>query len=629
MLPAQGRCHVEYGRGTSCNNRASAGGAAAPRRPAARMAIAALVVVLAGCSTQQREAVHGHQGLDGPPPLYDSLGSYSYRITTTTPTAQRWFDQGLRLVYAFNHAEAQRAFREAVRLDPSCAMCFWGVALTEGGNYNDPTDADREKKALSAVQAAQALAAGVGPGERALILALAKRHSGESGATRADLDRAYADAMREVSRQFPDDLEAATFFADAAMNLRPWNLWAPDGTPNPGTEAIVQTLEGVLARAPNHPGAIHLYIHAVEASAKPGRAEAAADRLLKHMPDRETAPVAPIVALVRFGRWDDVLGLAAPPTEWIYTTGVWRYARGLAFNAKGDAAGARRELAELETLLRSVSPARSLAFFFRAKNVLQLAANVLAGEIAAKAGDGVTAELLLRAAVAEQDGHWFTEPPPWYFPVRQALGAVLLQAGRAANAERVYREDLERNPGNGWSLFGLAQALRAQGKTADAARAAERFPRLRERGARVDRVAERGDGRGPVLRDAGADASIELALSTAFGRRLPDWIRSGRAGLGQAHGGRQHRDRQRDRHREFHPHRSVARPPFAASRALRRLSTARRSASVSTPTVGSVVSVATIAMPFSRNLSCSSFSVSSSGEGARRWKASSAAFRYA
>src|SRR5206468_748947 len=172
------------------------------------MAIAALVVVLAGCSTQQREAVHGHQGLDGPPPLYDSLGSYSYRITTTTPTAQRWFDQGLRLVYAFNHAEAQRAFREAVRLDPSCAMCFWGAAL----------------------------------------------------------DRAYAGARREVSRQFPDDLEAATFFADAAMNLRPWNLWAPDGTPNPGTEAIVQTLEGVLARAPNHPGAIHLYIHAVEAS---------------------------------------------------------------------------------------------------------------------------------------------------------------------------------------------------------------------------------------------------------------------------------------------------------------------------------------------------------------------------
>jgi len=372
--------------------------------------------------------------------------------------------------------------------------------------------------------------------------------------------------MREVARQFPDDLEAATFAADAAMNLRPWNLWAPDGAPNPGTEEIVQTLERVIAREPNHAGAIHLYIHAVEASTKPGRAEAAADRLLKlmpgaghvvhmpshiywrvgryadavaantaaveadrayfktstpspiyrglyhphnidfiwqsagmqgrsavtlraarefaasappemikQMPDMETAPVAPIVALARFGRWDEVLGLAAPPSEWIYTTGVWRYARGLAFNAKGDVASARRELAELEILLRSVPPERSLAFFFRTKNVLQLAANVLAGEIASKVGDGVAAERLLRAAVAEQDGHWFTEPPPWYFPVRQALGAVLLQGGRAADAERVYREDLERNPGNGWSLFGLAQALRAQGKTAEAARAAERF----------------------------------------------------------------------------------------------------------------------------------------------------------
>src|SRR2546425_12007737 len=252
MLPAQGRCHVEYGRGTSCNNRASAGGAAAPRRPAARMVIAALVVVLAGCSTQQREAVHGHQGLDGPPPLYDSLGSYSYRITTTTPTAQRWFDQGLRLVYAFNHAEARRAFREAARLDPSCAMCFWGLAISEGSNYNSPTDADREKDAVASVRRAQQLAERARPQERALIDALAKRHSADPAAKRDALDRAYADAMRVVARRFPDDLEAATFFADAMMNLRPWNLWAPDGTAHPGPEELVQTLDRVLAREPNH-----------------------------------------------------------------------------------------------------------------------------------------------------------------------------------------------------------------------------------------------------------------------------------------------------------------------------------------------------------------------------------------
>ena len=537
------------------------------------IAFSALLLALAGCAAQGQDTVqsqthgtHGRSSADGRPVLYDSLGSYSYRITTASPDAQRWFDQGLRLVYAFNHHEAQRAFREAARLDPTCAMCFWGIALTEGGNYNHPTDADREKKALAAVQQAGALGSGARPAERALIQALAKRHSADPQAKREALDRTYADAMRDVARQFPDDLEASTFFADAMMSLRPWNLWAPDGTPQPGTEEIVETLERVIARNPNHPGALHLYIHAVEASTQPGRAEAAADRLLplmpgaghlvhmpshiywrvgryadavtvnaaaaradrayfktaqpsgiyrglyyphnidfiwhsasmqgrsaetiraarefaenapaemiKQMPDMETAPAAPIVALARFGRWDEVLAYSAPPRDWPYTSGVWRYARGLAFNAKGQAADATRELREVENILTSVPPERTVAFFFRAKNMLQLAANLLAGEIAAKTGDVATAERLLRAAVAEQDTHWFTEPPPWYFPVRQSLGAVLLQAGRASDAEQVYREDLRRNPGNGWSLFGLAQSLKAQGKTADAAQVDEGF----------------------------------------------------------------------------------------------------------------------------------------------------------
>jgi tetratricopeptide (TPR) repeat protein len=509
---------------------------------------------------------HGGPTTDeGRPVLYDTLGRYSYRITAS-PEAQRWFDQGLRLVYGFNHAEAARAFREAARRDPSCAMCYWGLALTEGSNYNSPTDADREQRALAAVRQAQQLAGRARPQERALIDALARRHSADASAKREDLDRAYADAMRAVARQFPDDLEASTFFADALMNRRPWNLWALDGSPHPGTEELVQTLERVLARDPNHPGAIHLYIHAVEASRQPQRAEPAADRLaklmpgaghivhmpshiywrvgryadavaanqaavvadrayfktarpsaiyrglyyphnidfiwhsasmegrsadtvraarefaenapaemIKQMPDMETAPAAPIVALARFGRWDEVLREGAPPPDWPYTRGVWHYARGLAFNARGQAADARRELTQLEAVLGSVSPDRTLAFFFRAKNMLQLAANVLAGEIAAKAADTATAARLLRAAVAEQDTHWFTEPPPWYFPVRQALGAVLLQAGRAREAEQVYRDDLARNPNNGWSLFGLAQSLRAQGKTAEAAQADASF----------------------------------------------------------------------------------------------------------------------------------------------------------
>ena len=528
----------------------------------------ALLSLLAGCSRSGADhaAHHAAPTAAGAPVLYDTLGAYSYRITTSSPHAQRWFDQGLRLVYAFNHHEAQRAFREAARLDPQCAMCYWGIALTEGANYNHPTDAEREKRALDAVREAQRRAASARPVERALIEALARRHSADPGAPREALDRAYADAMRSVAQQFPDDLEAATFFADAMMNLRPWNLWTPAGTPQPGTEEIVQTLERVLAKNPDHPGAIHLYIHAVEASPQPARAEAAADRLarltpgaghlvhmpshiywrvgryadalrtnqaaveadrayfktaqpspiyrglyyphnidfiwqsasmqgqsaetirvarefaatappemIKQMPDMETAPVASIVALARFGRWDEVLRHPAPPADWIYTTGVWRYARGMAFNAKGQRAEAAAELRQLEQLLAAVPPDRTVAFFFRAKNVLQLAANVLAGEMAAKAGDVASAERLLRAAVAEQDTHWFSEPPPWYFPVRQSLGAVLLEAGRAADAERVYREDLKANPGNGWSLFGLAQSLRAQGKTAEAAQVDEQF----------------------------------------------------------------------------------------------------------------------------------------------------------
>src|SRR5437870_6900469 len=173
----------------------------------------ALLFALAGCAAQGQDTVqsqppgtHGRSSADGRPVLYDSLGSYSYRITTASPDAQRWFDQGLRLVYAFNHHEAQRAFREAARLDPTCAMCFWGITLTEGGNYNHPTDADREKKALAAVQQAGALGSGARPAERSLIQALAKRHSADPQVKREMLDRAYADAMRDVARQFPDDI---------------------------------------------------------------------------------------------------------------------------------------------------------------------------------------------------------------------------------------------------------------------------------------------------------------------------------------------------------------------------------------------------------------------------------------
>ncbi len=531
----------------------------------ARVVLSVVSLVLVGCSGQPA-AHHEATGAGAPPMLLDGLGAYHQAVTTASPQAQAYFDQGLRLVYAFNHVEAEQAFLEATRLDPTCAMCYWGIALTQGSNYNSPTDAEREKTAYTAVQQALGLTDRVTPRERATIQALAKRHSSAAGAERAALDRAYADAMREVVRSFPNDPDAATLFADALMNLRPWDLWMPDGSMQPETAEILATLERVLAANPNHPGALHLYIHAVEGGPTPGQAEFAADRLgplmpgaghLVHMPahiywrvgryedavqanlravkadeayfakrepspiyrglyyphnidfiwqsasmegrsaetiraarqfadaapaamvremsDMETAPAAPYFALARFGRWDEILRQPAPPAEFPYVTGAWRYSRGLAFIATGRRAEAEAELAGIRQLSESVPADRTLAGFFKTKTILDLADNVLAGEIAARTGQTDVAVRHLLAAVAEQDGHWFTEPPVWYYPVRQSLGAALLSGGRPVEAEAVYRDDLKRNPDNGWSLYGLAQSLQAQGKTADAAAAQARF----------------------------------------------------------------------------------------------------------------------------------------------------------
>ena len=531
----------------------------------AQVILSVVSLVLVGCSGQPA-AHHDAAGAGAAPMLLDGLGTYHQAVTTASPQAQAYFDQGLRLVYAFNHIEAEQAFREATRLDPTCAMCYWGIALTQGSNYNSPTDAEREKAAYTAIQQALRLTDRVTPRERATIQALAKRHSSEAGAERAALDRAYADAMREVVRSFPDDPDAATLFADALMNLRPWDLWMPDGSMQPETAEILANLERVIAANPNHPGALHLYIHAVEGGPTPGQGEFAADRLgplmpgaghLVHMPahiywrvgryedavqanlravkadeayfatrapspiyrglyyphnidfiwqsasmegrsaetiraarqfadaapaamvremsDMETAPAAPYFALARFGRWDEILRQPAPPAEFPYVTGAWRYSRGLAFIATGRRAEAEAELAAIRQLSQSVPADRTLAGFFKTKTILDLADSVLAGEIAARTGQTDVAVRHLLAAVAEQDGHWFTEPPVWYYPVRQSLGAALLSGGRPVEAEAVYRDDLKRNPDNGWSLYGLAQSLQAQGKTVDAAAAQARF----------------------------------------------------------------------------------------------------------------------------------------------------------
>jgi tetratricopeptide (TPR) repeat protein len=492
-------------------------------------------------------------------PLYTNLGDHHYAITTGVPLAQRYFDQGLRLTYGFNHAEAIRAFNEAARLDPDCAMCYWGAALAYGPNINAPMDEDAGRAAYAKVQKALA-APGANERERALIRALATRYAEDPPADRAALDSAYARAMGEVLRRYPDDLEAAALYAEALMDLRPWNYWMKDGAPYPGTTELVSTLERVIARNPNHPGACHFYIHAVEAVA-PEKAVACADRLaalmpgaghLVHMPahiyirvgrwndaiesnlhavhtdesyiaDQRPEGVYPLsyyphnyhflsfaatmagrsaqaieaargvvanvdlevarqipdlqglvpylhLTLVTFGRWDEVLAQPLPPDDIPLSHALALYARGVAFAAKGQTGDARTSLARLEAV-RGGAPEGM------GRTILDIASHTLQGEIAARGGDLSGAIPHLRTAMQLEDGLLYFEPPPWYYPVRHSLGGVLLEAGQAAEAERLYREDLKRFPENGWALHGLAESLRRQGKTAEAAEVEQRLAR--------------------------------------------------------------------------------------------------------------------------------------------------------
>jgi tetratricopeptide (TPR) repeat protein len=496
-------------------------------------------------------------------PFYDNLGSFERRITTSVADAQRYFDQGLRLTYAFNHAEALRAFQAATTLDPECAMCYWGIAYAYGPNINAPMDSASEVAAYGAIVRAQALADHAGPAERALIDALALRYSDRPAADRrAALDATYAVAMRTVRDRFSDDNDVLTLHAEAVMNLRPWDYWERDGNPRPGTAELVADLERVLLTDPNHPGACHYYIHAVEAVA-PQKAVACAERLaslmpgaghLVHMPAhiyirvgrwadaitanehavhsdetyiadqgptgvypiayyphnyhflsfaatmagradmaisaarsvvqhtpadiaRAVPPVEPLVAyahlaLVTFGRWDDVLNEPVPPQDLEFATALAQYARGVAHAAKGQADQARAALQVVQTTLQGVAGDPLGAA------VLDIAQHSLAGEIAFRANDLRGAEAHFRQAMTIEDQLLYMEPPHWYYPVRHSLGAVLMRAGRHADAERVYREDLERFPENVWSLHGLALSLRAQGRQREAAAVDARRPAL-------------------------------------------------------------------------------------------------------------------------------------------------------
>jgi len=505
-------------------------------------------------------------------PRLQNLGDHKHPVTTSSPRAQLFFNQGLTLTFGFNHREAGRSFREVARLDPDCAMAYWGQALVLGPNINMPMPPDAEAQAYELIQKAVALKAKVSERERAYIDALAKRYSNEDKPDRKTLDRAYAEAARQLSERYPDDLDAATLYAEALMDLRPWNYWTKDGRPYPGTLKIVSVLESVLERNPNHPLGIHLYIHAVEA-VKPELAEAGADRLgklapgaghLVHMPShiyrrlgryadaseanvqaiaadedyitqcraqgiyplgyyphnihflwdaasmegrsevaidaaRKVASkltaeklrelpmlnsfaVVPLFAYTRFGKWEEILQEPRPADDLLFLAGIWHYARGLAFTATGRLGAAATELESLDKIAADKS-LQDLALFSPNPGapIIKIAAEVLAGRLAAKRGETEKAIAHLHRAVLLEDALVYTEPADWHYPVRQSLGAVLLQADRAAEAETVYWEDLRRNPENGWSLFGLMKSLEAQGKTEQAEEIEQRFRKAWDR----------------------------------------------------------------------------------------------------------------------------------------------------
>jgi tetratricopeptide (TPR) repeat protein len=492
--------------------------------------------------------------------LMSGLGDLHHPASTSNPEAQKFFDQGMRLIYAFNHEEAAGSFERASELDSNMAMAYWGLAEAVGPNYNDPADPDRYKKAHEAIAQAEKLAASASPSEKAYIAAMALRFPADPAADHRLAAERYRNAMGDVVTQFPDDLDAATLFAEAGMNLHPWGLWRKDGTAEGGTEDIIAALESVLKRDPNHMGAIHYYIHAVEASPNPERALAAANRLaalapaaghLVHMPghvyirtgdfeaavktnelaaqaDRDylkangaggmygamyyshnlhfiaacssmngnyaeahkaaemlathVSPMVkdipplegfmtvPIAVEVRFQKWDQILAMPQPPAAMQTTTVFWHFARGMALAAKGKAAEAEAEHHIVSEAADKTPPDQVFAMPVnnKAKDVLNIATNVLAAKIAQAKHDSAGAVSFLRRAVAIQDTLKYDEPPDWFYPVRESLGAVLLLNGNAADAEKIFREDLDRNPRNPRSLFGLAEALRAQNRAYDA-----------------------------------------------------------------------------------------------------------------------------------------------------------------
>lgn len=498
-------------------------------------------------------------------PLLAGYGDHHHLITTSNPKTQAYFDQGVRMLFAFNHPEAIRSFREGARLDPDCAMCWWGVAFALGPNINQQMHEDAIGPAWQAVEMARALEPHASPEEVAWIEAIATRYAANPPKDRASLDAAFARAMRRLWTEYPQDLDAAVFAAEAMMDTQPWDLWSTDGTTPKGYATdIVSSLETVLRQEPLHPGALHLYIHAVEASNTPERAEAAADKLeslmpaaghIVHMPSHiyfrigryadsmkvnlqaartdeayaaacraqgylplgfffhdtdvlwasaemagnyriaidaahrvvqaETSfPPArqwdgpldtALLTNLRFGKWNEVLGQPRPDAKWKFSVAMWLYAQGFAAANMRDFDRANKDRAELaEMIHRNVFSGDDYRGDSHSQ-MAQIALSLLDGEIARLNGQMDKAIADFQKARDIEQALPYGEPPSWHQPVSHLLGAALLQAGKPADAESVYRNSLKTYRMDGWALFGLAQALDAQGKTDEATRVRRDF----------------------------------------------------------------------------------------------------------------------------------------------------------
>lgn len=503
-------------------------------------------------------------------PLLEGMGVHNFEISSNEDLAYIFFNQAIALTYGFNHLEAQRSYEQVAAIDPNSGIAYWGQALVLGPNLNAKMEASAVKPAYEAIQKAKSLIRHVSEKEKGLIEALAERYSeDETLSDRVELDYAYADAMRALLKKYPDDPHIRTFLAEALMVIHAWDFWEGDGKPKEWTPEILDVLEIGLDHNPRHTGLIHYYIHAVEASRRPGRALGSADILadlvpgaghLVHMPshiyirtgkyqegvevnekailvDNEYItqcrqqgiyPVAyvphnrhflwamatmqgnskkaimaaehmanhidqelmraegfgtlqhywvtPIYAYVRFGKWDKILNLPKPDSDLKYPLAIWHYARGTAFASLGNTKEARKELESLQEISRDEGLKKITVWEINdAFNVLRIAKLSLEGEIEGKDRNFAKSIEILRKAAALEDRLNYNEPSDWHYPVRQSLGAVLLESGDFAAAEKSYLEDLKTFPENGWSLYGLHQALINQEKSVEAELVKRRF----------------------------------------------------------------------------------------------------------------------------------------------------------